>query len=113
MAGGGGGHPFGGGGRRPRPTRRRHPGRVHQPRISDPPFPDRTITRKPSTGARRRLCFPSQVSPARGPVTTATILIVEDESLVAMDLRLRLEARGYRVCGIAPTGEEALALLRA
>lgn len=45
-------------------------------------------------------------------MTTATILIVEDESLVAMDLRLRLERRGYRVCGIAGTGEEALDLVR-
>lgn len=45
-------------------------------------------------------------------MTTPTILIVEDESLVAMDLRLRLENRGYRVCGIAPTGEAALALVR-
>lgn len=45
-------------------------------------------------------------------MTAATILIVEDESLVAMDLRLRLEAHGYRVCGIASTGEEALALVR-
>lgn len=43
---------------------------------------------------------------------TATILIVEDESLVAMDLRLRLESHGYRVCGIAPTGEEAISQLR-
>ena len=43
---------------------------------------------------------------------SASILIVEDESLVAMDLRLRLEAHGYRVCGIAPTGEEAIAQLR-
>ncbi|HET7838766.1 MAG TPA: response regulator, partial [Rectinemataceae bacterium] len=39
------------------------------------------------------------------------ILIVEDESIVALDMRMRLEAMGYRVVDIVDTG--ALALERA
>jgi hypothetical protein len=40
------------------------------------------------------------------------ILIVEDESIVAADLRLSLTHMGYTVTAIARTGEEALALVR-
>ena len=36
------------------------------------------------------------------------ILIVEDEVIIAMDLRQRLERFGYQVVGIAATGEQAL-----
>jgi two-component system, sensor histidine kinase and response regulator len=42
----------------------------------------------------------------------ASILIVEDERIVAADLRLRLISFGYTVVGIASTGEEAIALTR-
>ena len=38
------------------------------------------------------------------------ILLVEDEAIIAMDLRQRLESLGYEVTGIAVNGEEALAL---
>ncbi|MFZ1375115.1 MAG: response regulator [Geothrix sp.] len=38
------------------------------------------------------------------------ILIVEDEAIVAMDLRLHLQELGYAVSGLASTGEEALAM---
>ncbi len=38
------------------------------------------------------------------------ILIVEDEAIVAMDLRLHLQDLGYTVSGLAATGEEALAM---
>ncbi len=41
-----------------------------------------------------------------------TILIVEDETLVAMDLRLRLESMGYRVAGVAASGRAAFDLAR-
>jgi CheY-like chemotaxis protein len=34
-----------------------------------------------------------------------SILIVEDESVVAVDLQSRLEGLGYKVTGMAPTGE--------
>ncbi len=37
------------------------------------------------------------------------ILIVEDEAIVAMDLRLHLQDLGYAVSGLASTGEEAVA----
>jgi len=39
----------------------------------------------------------------------AVILIVEDESLIALDLSRRLPKLGYEVCGIVATGEEAVA----
>lgn len=37
------------------------------------------------------------------------ILIVEDESIVALDIRDRLEGLGYVVVGIVPTGAAAVA----
>jgi CheY-like chemotaxis protein len=42
----------------------------------------------------------------------AKILLVEDEILVGMMLRKRVEARGYKVVEIASTGEEAIRLAR-
>ncbi|NII23812.1 sigma-54-dependent Fis family transcriptional regulator [Pseudoflavitalea sp. X16] len=42
---------------------------------------------------------------------TEQILIVEDEFIVANDLRLTLEKAGYRVCGIAASVEEARKLI--
>jgi PAS domain S-box-containing protein len=38
------------------------------------------------------------------------ILIVEDEAIVAMDLKLQLQDLGYSVAGLAATGEEAITL---
>ncbi len=38
------------------------------------------------------------------------ILIVEDEAIVAMDLRLHLQDLGYAVSGLAATGEDAIAM---
>lgn len=40
-----------------------------------------------------------------------SILIVEDEALIASDLQMRLEDMGYRVVGVAATGKEALRLI--
>ncbi|MFQ6162790.1 response regulator [Sinorhizobium meliloti] len=40
-----------------------------------------------------------------------TVLVVEDEFLIAMDLKLLLEGRGRRVLGPAATVKEALRLL--
>jgi CheY-like chemotaxis protein len=42
-----------------------------------------------------------------------TILIVEDESIVAMDLQSRLTAMGYAVAGVAASGADALAKITA
>jgi len=39
-----------------------------------------------------------------------TILITEDEQVVAEDLKMTLEGFGYTVAGIAPSGEQAIAL---
>ena len=39
-----------------------------------------------------------------------SVLIVEDESIVAMDVQLRLETEGYTVVGVTDTGEEAVKL---
>jgi two-component system, response regulator PdtaR len=43
-------------------------------------------------------------------MSQAKILIVEDEWITAADLKSLLDARGYQVTGVAPTGEEAIAL---
>jgi AmiR/NasT family two-component response regulator len=37
-----------------------------------------------------------------------TVLIVEDELIVAEDLRMKLMAMGYRVVGIVTTGEDSI-----
>ena len=42
----------------------------------------------------------------------ATLLIVEDQAVVAADLAGMLERSGHKVCGIATSGDEALALAR-
>ena len=41
------------------------------------------------------------------------ILIVEDEAIVAMDLRLRLEALGYEITNTVASGEEAIETIEA
>ena len=50
---------------------------------------------------------PTPERPPRGPL----VLVVEDEFLLAIDLALLLERRGYRVLGPAATVAEALRLL--
>jgi CheY-like chemotaxis protein len=40
-----------------------------------------------------------------------TALIIEDEAPVALSLQDRLQRMGYRVCGVAFSGEEALKLV--
>ena len=42
------------------------------------------------------------------PVTRTRILVVEDEPIIALDLRQRLELLGYVVAGVVDTGEEAV-----
>jgi CheY-like chemotaxis protein len=42
---------------------------------------------------------------------SGSILIVEDEIVVAMSIRSVLESMGYRVAGIAMSGKEAIGLL--
>ena len=42
----------------------------------------------------------------------ATILIVEDEAIVAEDLSQQLARLGYEVLGITASGEEAVVLAR-
>lgn len=44
------------------------------------------------------------------PASALRILIVEDETIVALDMRCRLEGFGYRICGIAATGPMAIQL---
>ncbi len=43
-------------------------------------------------------------------MTRNTILIVEDDFLVALDVERQLTWAGYEVCGVAPSEAEALAL---
>ena len=45
------------------------------------------------------------------PPPERSILIVEDEAIVALDLKLQLQDLGYDVCGVAATGERALELI--
>jgi two-component system, sensor histidine kinase len=44
------------------------------------------------------------------PSDSLRILIVEDETIVALDMRCRLEGFGYQVCGLAATGPMAVQL---
>ena len=45
-----------------------------------------------------------------GYIMKNTILIVEDESVTALDLKFTLEDLGYEVVGIADTAEDAINL---
>jgi signal transduction histidine kinase len=45
-------------------------------------------------------------------MNAATLLIVEDQAVVAADLADRLTRSGYRICATAASGEEALQLAR-
>jgi signal transduction histidine kinase len=42
------------------------------------------------------------------PGSSITVMIVEDENIVALDMRCRLEALGYRVCAVVATGAAAI-----
>ncbi|MDH4053332.1 MAG: response regulator [Rubrivivax sp.] len=42
------------------------------------------------------------------PQARTRVFIVEDEAVIAMDLRERLESIGYEVCGLAAQGEKAV-----
>jgi two-component system, response regulator PdtaR len=46
-----------------------------------------------------------------GRLADATVLVVEDNSIIGLDLQLTLEAFGYRVLGPASSNEEVLAML--
>lgn len=45
-------------------------------------------------------------------MTESRVWIVEDESIVAMDLKSRLQSRGYEVLGISGSGEDAVEKIR-
>jgi DNA-binding response OmpR family regulator len=60
----------------------------------------------PGSDARGAASFPGAVSPA---AARPSVLVVEDETILAEDLREFLLEYGYHVCAIARTGEEALA----
>jgi len=40
----------------------------------------------------------------------STVLIVEDEFLIALDLEAAMSGLGYEICGLAPNGDEARSL---
>ncbi|MFW6067272.1 MAG: response regulator [Myxococcota bacterium] len=46
------------------------------------------------------------------PLEAPTVLIVEDEAIVALALRRQLENAGLHVAGMASSGEDAIALAR-
>ena len=41
-------------------------------------------------------------------MSTGKILIVEDESIVALDIEIRIKNIGYTVCGVASNGKKAI-----
>jgi YesN/AraC family two-component response regulator len=45
-------------------------------------------------------------------MTKQTILIVEDELLVGLALKIELRKAGYRICGMVTSGEDALEAVR-
>lgn len=49
----------------------------------------------------------------RSNMSSASVLVVEDESIVALDIRHRLQTMGYSVVGLALSGEEAIQLAHA
>jgi CheY-like chemotaxis protein len=51
------------------------------------------------------------VGPYKPPSKSFTVLVVEDEFLIAIDIRERLEAGGYEVIGPVATVAAALAIL--
>ncbi len=53
---------------------------------------------------------PTAKSPSR--LEPADILIIEDEALTALDLEDLVKSLGHRVCGLARTQKEALALAK-
>ncbi len=46
------------------------------------------------------------------PLNETKILIVEDEAIVALEIQTRLSMMGYKVCGIAASGEKAIQLTK-
>jgi diguanylate cyclase (GGDEF)-like protein/PAS domain S-box-containing protein len=50
------------------------------------------------------------ISPPRSDTPTARLLVVEDERIVALDLKLTLESLGFQVVGTASTQDEAVVL---
>ncbi|MCQ1539526.1 response regulator [Methanocalculus taiwanensis] len=52
------------------------------------------------------------VSKGEFDMTDNSVWIVEDESIVAMDLKSRLQSRGYDVLGISGSGEDAVEKIR-
>lgn len=49
---------------------------------------------------------------AEAGVDAKRILIVEDEGLLALNMRQSIEQHGYRVVGVVPSGERAVALAK-
>ena len=47
----------------------------------------------------------------RAPGAGIRVFVVDDEALIAMDLRERLMALGYAVCGTAASGEAAVQMI--
>ncbi|HTT08748.1 MAG TPA: EAL domain-containing protein [Gammaproteobacteria bacterium] len=52
------------------------------------------------------------ITPAPVNLPRTTVLVVENEAIIAMDLRQQLESLGYLVIGTVAEGEEAITLVR-
>ncbi len=47
-----------------------------------------------------------------GDKNQARILVVEDESIIAMDIAMQLQELGYQVVGLASSGEQAIDMVQ-
>jgi len=68
------------------------------------------MTQQSTTGLAQS---PTQGVPRYCPQTSPTLLVVEDESVVAMDLQYQLRDMGYRICACVDNGREAIEHARA
>jgi two-component system, response regulator PdtaR len=66
----------------------------------------------PMSGGRGGPLQPANAGSERGGLGKPTLIIVEDDLIVASDLEHELRAAGYEVLGVATTSQEAISLAR-
>jgi CheY-like chemotaxis protein len=69
-----------------------------------------TISVQNVNGTRSEICVPPPVAQSGG--LTKSVLVVDDEILIALGFRFQVEAMGLAVCDIAATADKAVAAAR-